>query len=106
MKENEVICPKCGKDLSTFNSMDFEDKLVLGLDNPIVQNRMFIIEVIGRKKIGKAVPKLCRMLSEERDPYELLEIAKALFNIGTKEAINCLKDHPSLGESILLKYLL
>ncbi|AEH22846.1 hypothetical protein TOPB45_0745 [Thermodesulfobacterium geofontis OPF15] len=91
VEEDTQVCPNCRKDLTKFSTLDFDEKLILGLNSPITQNRMFVIEVLGKRKCEKAVPKLCRMLLEERDIFELLEIAKALFKIGTSEALDCLK---------------
>ncbi len=105
MNEDEYVCPACGKNLSDFNSMSFEEKLLIGLDSPITQNRMFVMEVLGKIKSEKAIPKLCSMLSEKRDPYEILEIVKALLNIGTPKAFECLKN-PILTRNALVRNLL
>ncbi|MFN3946845.1 MAG: HEAT repeat domain-containing protein [Aquificaceae bacterium] len=91
VSEGDEICPHCGRDLRAFHSLSFEDKLLLGLDNPVTQTRMFIIELLGRKRVSKAADKLCSMLFEKRDIYELMAIAKALYSIGSKAAIDCLK---------------
>jgi len=62
--------------------------LILGLRNPVVSNRMFVIETVGKRKLKKAVPSLLKMLEREPDTYEAVEILKALLNIGTEEAIS------------------
>jgi len=105
LKGDERICPNCGKDIYHFTSLDFDEKLLYGLDNPIPENRMLVIEVIEKRKNQKAVPKLCSMLSEEKDTYELMAIVKALLSISTKEAIDCLKHHNFDKNTILRKFL-
>jgi hypothetical protein len=52
---------------------------------------MVVIEILGKRKTKKTVCKLCKMLFDDRDTYELIEIAKALQSIGTDEALKCLK---------------
>lgn len=91
VSEEDEICPHCGKDLRSFHSLSYEEKLLLGLNNPITQTRMVIIDLLGKKKISKATEKLCSMLFENRDHYELIAIARALYSIGSKNAIECLK---------------
>ena len=106
VEENDRVCPNCGADLSTFSSLGYDEKLILALDNPIAQNRMLVIEVLGKRKVQKAVYKLCKMLFEYRDTFELIEIAKALLNIGTYDAFECLKKRIKIEDNIILKRFL
>ncbi|MFN7066113.1 MAG: hypothetical protein ACK4OF_08210, partial [Aquificaceae bacterium] len=41
ISEKDKLCPHCGRDLEAFHRLSYEDKLLLGLDNPITQRRMF-----------------------------------------------------------------
>jgi len=84
------MCEKCGRDLSIFGSMDYEEKLILGLSNPITSRRMLVIEILGRIKSDRAIPILCRMLEESKDIFEKEQIIRALKEIGTREALECL----------------
>jgi hypothetical protein len=104
--ERDEVCPHCGADLKGFSSLDYDQKLILALDCPIRQTRMFVIEVLGRRKTQGAVPKLCRMLFEDRDTFELVEIAKALLNIGTADALECLQRRMKTEGDIILKRFL
>jgi hypothetical protein len=67
---------------------------------------MFVIEVLGRRKTQGAVPKLCRTLFEDRDTFELVEIAKALLNIGTADALECLQKRMKTEDNLILKSFL
>jgi|GEM_PF-2389135 hypothetical protein len=89
--EKNRMCPYYGKDLGYVQSLSYEDKLLLGLDNPITPKRMLVIELIGKKKVKRATEKLYAMLFEDRDIYKLMVIAKALYSIGLEEAVECLK---------------
>lgn len=104
--ERDEVCPHCGADLKGFSSLDYDQKLILALDCPITQSRMFVIELLGRRKTQGAVPKLCRMLFEGRDTFELIEIAKALLNIGTADALECLQRRMKTEDNIILKSFL
>ena len=101
--ERDKVCPHCGADLKGFSSLDYDQKLILALDCPITQSRMFVIELLGRRKTQDAVPRLCRMLFEDRDTFELIEIAKALLNIGTADALECLQRRMKTEDNLILK---
>ncbi len=92
VKEEDMTCPNCGADLESFHRLDFDDKLILGLKNPIVQTRMFVIDLIGKRKVKRAVPELCKILANSSDTYELITTVNALFNIATEEAVKCIKE--------------
>jgi len=49
IQENDKIYPYCKTDVSFFYSLDYDDKLILTLNNPITQNRMVVIEILGKK---------------------------------------------------------
>ena len=65
---------------------------------------MVVIEILGKRKTKKAVSKLCKMLFDKRDTYELIEIAKALQSIGTDEALECLRK--KIQDNIILERFL
>jgi len=93
VKKEDKVCPFCKKDLSKFQNLSFEDKLLLALSHPVRHSRMVAIETLGRIKSKKAVDELCKRLkSKSGDTYELLEIAKALINIGIPEGIECVRE--------------
>jgi len=104
--ERDEVCPHCGADLRGFSSLDYNQKLILALDCPIRQTRMFVIELLGKRKTQNAVPKLCRMLFEDRDTFELVEIAKALLSIGTADALECLQRRMKTEDNLILKRFL
>ncbi len=52
---------------------------------------MMIINILGKRRVQKAVRKLCKMLFDIRDIYELIEIANSLFLIASDEALSCLR---------------
>jgi hypothetical protein len=79
--ERDKVYPHCGADLKGFSSLDYDQKLILALDCPITQSRIFVIEVLRRRKTQRAVSKLCRMLFEDRDTFELVEMKMSTFGI-------------------------
>ncbi|MGC8677978.1 MAG: HEAT repeat domain-containing protein [Hydrogenobaculum sp.] len=95
LDKNYDSCPRCGHSLidfiKDFINLGFDDKLILGLDNPIIENRMMIINILGKRRVQNATKKLYNMLFEKRDTYELIEIANALFLIASDEALSCLR---------------
>jgi hypothetical protein len=59
-----------------------------------------------KEKTKKAISKLCKMLFDKRDTYELIEIVKALQNIGTDKALECLKERKKNQDNIILERFL
>ncbi|MEJ5338075.1 MAG: HEAT repeat domain-containing protein [Aquificaceae bacterium] len=101
--EKDLKCPNCGADLESFHSMDFDDKLILGLKNPITQTRMFVIELIGRRRVEKAVEHLCQLARDSEDTYELVTIFNALHAIGAQGALECMKELADRKNNHILK---
>ncbi len=81
-----IICPYCRYDLRDFNSLSYEEKLILSLKHPVKEIRRLIIFIIGLKKLKKAITEFSTMINEEEDPIILMEIVKALRNINSNEA--------------------
>ncbi len=106
VQENTKVCPKCNKNLTEFSNLSFEEKLILALKNPITQNRLLVIYILGKIKSKKAVNSLGKMLLENRDTLELCAIAKTLKQINTPEAIDFLKKAYYTKNSILKKCIL
>jgi hypothetical protein len=69
LKKEENVYSNCGVDLSRFSILSYDEKLILGLKSPITQNRMFMIYVLGKRKVSMVIPELCKMLSKEKDTY-------------------------------------
>lgn len=105
LKEEDNVCSNCGADLSGFSILSYDEKLILGLKSPITQNRMFVIYVLGKRKVSMAIYELCKMLSKEKDTYELLEIIKAMLAINREEAKKCLKKADLKENTIIRRYL-
>jgi hypothetical protein len=61
VEEDTQVCLNCRKDLTKFSTLDFDEKLILGLNSSITQNRMFVIEVLEKRKTNKASSDLCKM---------------------------------------------
>jgi hypothetical protein len=83
-------CPHCGHNLSEFEELSYEDKLILALKNPTREYRMFSIYMLGQLGSTKAIKHLCELSQSSADTIELLYIAKTLKSINTKESLNCL----------------
>ena len=47
--------------------------------------------ILGKRRVQKATKKLCNMLFDKRDNYELIEIANAPFLMGSSEALSCVR---------------
>ncbi len=105
IEEKAIFCPFCQGNLEKFQSLSFEEKLLLGLKSPICQNRMFVIKTLGRIKSEKAVKPLCEHLNAPVDPYEIMETLKALKLIGSKEAEECIENFlKTCNMKIVLKF--
>ncbi|NPA39300.1 MAG: HEAT repeat domain-containing protein [Thermodesulfobacteria bacterium] len=104
VKQEDKVCPFCKKDLTEFQNLSFEDKLLLALKHPVRHSRMVAIETLGRIKSKKAVSPLCKKLtSENGDTYELIEVAKALINIEDEKGLECVRNFLKTCQNKVIK---
>lgn len=103
--ENTVLCPFCGYDLSKFNLLSYEKKLIKALNHPIKEIRRNAIFLIGLKRITEALPELAEMLEREEDPILLMEIARALKRINNQDSMKLLKNMEAHRFPIIAKYV-
>jgi len=97
MDQKRRQCPQCGYDLSTYEKLSYEEKLILALKHPIRENRMIAAQVLGKLRSRAAIPFFATLLQTEKDFYMIREIVHALVQIGNVQSINIikkLKDHP------------
>ncbi|HRS88660.1 MAG TPA: HEAT repeat domain-containing protein [Smithellaceae bacterium] len=98
IEPDTVNCPKCGYDLTHFDKLSFEEKLISALGHPIRENRMMAVETLGKLRSVKAVAVFADILKNESDYYLIREIILALKKIDCPESrkmINELKTHRS-----------
>jgi len=91
------VCPGCGRDPVHYDRLSYEEKLIGALRHPVREHRMIAVETLGRLRSQRAVAGLAELL-EERDPYLVMEVVRALAEIGTPGARAHLaraKSHPS-----------
>jgi len=96
--ESALECPHCGYDLSSYERLSYEEKLILSLRHPLRENRMMAIRLLGDLQSERAVAALESMLKSEEDFYVLRETIHALAGIGNAESmriIRGLRKHPS-----------
>lgn len=99
--ENEKMaarCPSCGFDLSAYQLLSNESRVILALRHPVKEDRMMAILILGDRGSGTAVPVFRCMLDGEEDIYIVHEIIRALLKIGTDECYDVLQglgNHPS-----------
>lgn len=101
VSEGDKVCPFCNYDLREHSLLSYEDKLILGVNHPVKDIRKTIVFLIGQKKLKKAVPELEKLFQREDDIFILIEIIRALNNIGVKkseEVKKRLHEHPLLSK--------
>lgn len=65
--EGNSICPYCGFDLSSYDTLSYEQKLILSAKHPIRENRMIAIQLLGKLRSQAAPPVFESILASERD---------------------------------------
>jgi len=97
MDQKSRQCLQCGYDLSNYEKLSYEEKLILALKHPIRENRMIAVQVLGKLHSRAAIPFFATLLQTEEDFYMIREIVHALVHIGNVQSIDViqkLKDHP------------
>ena len=98
-------CPHCNYNLIEFEKISYEDKLILALKNPMRENRMFSIYMLGQISSTKAVKPLYELSCSSSDTIELFYIAKTLKLINTKESIKYLYKLKEKNNMLLTNFI-
>lgn len=82
------MCPRCGYDLSDYQALPYETKLLLALKHPVREYRMLAIYVLGEMRSRAAVPALKSIVDGEgeEDYYTIREVIHSLGRIDTEES--------------------
>jgi len=113
ISEGETYCPFCGFELSRFQALTYEQKLVLSLDHPVQERRMMAIKILGDLTSQAALPAFERLLQKpQADVYELRETLVALSKIQgprSQEVVRNALQHPypvirCLADKLLLSW--
>jgi HEAT repeat protein len=104
-------CPHCRYDLSGYERLSYEEKLVLALRHPLRENRLMAIRLLGELKSQMALALFESMLKTEEDFFVVREVIYSLTKIGNenernRQIIQALRDHPSRLVRILAEEVL
>ncbi len=103
-EEASDYCPKCGKELSSFSALNFQDKLILALDHPERLTLQRVIWIIGNLRLEKSVPKLSILAKDCQDFVIVTEIINTLIKIGSAEAVKIVEELSTHPSGIIRKY--
>ena len=88
----ERICPACGCDLTFFSRLSIEEKYILALGHPVVDNKMIAVSMLGKSGSQRAIPRLEKILwSPETDYYLLAEVLNALASIRNPKCLELIQ---------------
>ncbi len=76
------VCPNCGYDLSAYEQLPYEQKLLCAVRHPVQDIRLLAIQLLGQLRSAAAVPVFQAVLGSEENIFVLREIAWALAQIG------------------------
>jgi HEAT repeat protein len=96
--ESALECPHCCYDLSGYERLSYEEKLVLALRHPLRENRMMAIRLLGELESQTALALFESILKTEEDFYVVREVIYSLTKIGSersKRIVQALRGHPS-----------
>jgi HEAT repeat protein len=92
-------CPRCGFSLENFQDLPYEDKLLLALRHPILDNRMMAVQTLGNLGSRRALGEFERMLADpSSDVYLWIAILQAAAKIAdprSRQILQQASSHPS-----------
>jgi len=91
-------CERCGYDLSAYQDLSFEDKLLLALRDPIRETQRMAVYLLGRLGSERALSAFEELLASSEDPYLLREVVQALSRIPLDGSMRLMEGacrHPS-----------
>jgi len=91
--ENVEICPHCGYKIGSFDSLEYEEKLIRAAFHPVAENRYMALEALGMLHTTRALPILEKILREEKDDFYLLyQTLNVLANISDPRSTALLEE--------------
>ncbi len=81
VREDTVLCPHCGFDLSKIETLSYDEKLLLSLKHSVSEYRITAARILGQHGTVSALPEFKRIIETEHDYYLLKEVLYALLNI-------------------------
>jgi hypothetical protein len=68
--ENVQVCPACGYELDQYNRLSFEEKLLLSLEHPVLEQRTLAVQTLGKLGSLTALDPLERIIWDfQSNPY-------------------------------------
>jgi HEAT repeat protein len=93
-----TVCPHCGYLMTDFKKLSYEEKLLLTLKHPILDNRMIAVQSLGNLGSQQALPMFAEILADlDADVFVLREVLEALAKIDHPQSRELLKEalnHP------------
>jgi HEAT repeat protein len=77
--EDVQVCPFCGYSLEGYNHLSFEEKLLLSLEHPVLEQRMLAVQTLGRLGSVRALDPLERIIWDSHsDVYLVRAVLEAV----------------------------
>jgi HEAT repeat protein len=82
--EDVQVCSACGYELEQYNQLSFEEKLLLSLEHPVLEQRILAVQTLGKMGSLEALDPLERIIWDFRsNPYLLRTALEAVAAIPT-----------------------
>ena len=62
-------CVRCGRSVQSPPGLSYDDRLVWALGHPDGDRAMLAAQILGARRVRSALPALCRVVDEGRDPF-------------------------------------
>jgi len=86
IREQDRTCSHCRCDLSDYERLPMEEKLILSLRHPAREYRMLAVQLLGDLGSNAALPHFETLMKAEHDYFFLREVLRALAKIDTPES--------------------
>ena len=80
-------CVHCGQPVEGPPGQSFDDQLVWTLGHPDGDRAMLAAQVLGRRRVGAAVPALQRVVDQNRDPYLAATALRSAITIAGRDEL-------------------
>ena len=96
--EDAQVCPACGYELERYNQLSFEEKLLLSLEHPVLEQRILAVQTLGKLGSLAALDPLERFIWDfHSNPYLVrtaLEAVAAIPAPRSRKILNQATVHP------------
>lgn len=80
-------CVRCGRPVESPPGLPYDDRLVWALGHPDGDRAVLAAQTLGARRVRSALPALCRVVDEGRDPFLAVAALRSVTTIAGSDEL-------------------